>query len=85
MIMTLAILVIDQIPCSDHLFSLMVKEGFAEHTTRHWTDEVGSSLLLITFTHRNRVNRQQLWETNFVVSRGWGDPCFPWGYIIGFF
>lgn len=33
----------------------------------------------------NRMNNQELWEAGFVVSRGWGDPWFPWKDVIGLF
>lgn len=32
-----------------------------------------------------RMNQQGLWEAGFVVSRGWGDPWFPWEGVMSLF
>lgn len=29
-----------------------------------------------------RMNQQGLWEISLIVTRGWGDPWFPWKDVI---
>lgn len=31
------------------------------------------------------MNQQGLWEVGFAVTRGWGDPWFPWEDVISLF
>lgn len=32
---------------------------------------------------RSWVNKQDLWEANFVVTREWSNLCLPWKDVIG--
>lgn len=33
----------------------------------------------------NSVKQQGLWDTGFVVTRGWGAPWFPQEDVVGLF